>query len=348
LPNRHSVPRSERTTEDPYRIIVINTYFIDGHAKKIGPAIQVALWIIDRTTAITWQGNAPEAIVAGGEFFTGDKISREMRQDESARNIRNHISRLKMNGYLRTEREHGRDGERLFATCFLAECAANKKPAWKEIFYRQPELIFPDGGKKLPRNKDNPAIPSTLQEDKPSAAPAPQTKSSPSHDENGTALTHPQVVESLKAYSDDIWQVRNLPGPAPFHFGKKDGAAVKIWLRDYPDVTLETLRKCLHNRARSDLNASEPFSVLISKILQFEAGPLDGFLRPKGGNNGNFSSKSEAKNDRAKAAIDRGVKAAVSRVFGQENEVGAQPVSSARTERGTGDGSLNGMASDCA
>lgn len=195
--------------------------------------------------------------------------------------------------------------------------------------------------KEESREPNEPIIePFVLKE--PSSARAPRVKSPPSHDQATggkltTEISHAQFIEELKRHREDIWRMQQKPGAAPFDFTPSDGNSVKLWLSKYPKVTIDRLKRCLQHRARSDVNAAEPFYKFIPKVLEFEAGPLDKYGKPQGGKDGYSPSKSEAKNDRDKDTVRRAAAAAVAEISRRENGLGPQHVSSSGAEPGDGE-----------
>jgi hypothetical protein len=79
-----------------YPIPVWNGIF--DHRRKIGPAIWVFLWCLDRIT----REESGVGIVLGGSVVTAEKIASELQ--ESARTIRRHFRRLTKYGYVGLKR----------------------------------------------------------------------------------------------------------------------------------------------------------------------------------------------------------------------------------------------------
>jgi hypothetical protein len=79
-------------------------------------------------------------------------------------------------------------------------------------------------------------------------------------------------LEAISKY----WKFKNPNDP--FEFSRKDGRALKQFLVDHREITLEQFRACLNNRAKSEgIVHTQDVYRWISRIKEFLAGPLDRF-----------------------------------------------------------------------
>jgi hypothetical protein len=284
---------------EPFAIPVLNSLF-GSHLKNIGAALPLALWFIDRATSVSSENDALEGLVLHGKSLTSEDISKHL--GALPRNVRNHVARLQDHGYIRKEKNGA--GHSFFVIGFLAECAA-KKFRGSANGYRAPEDNCHESekrGKKMPPHNNrvyNPTRNITPQRQNHSAHSA----GDPSPD-TGKLISFDDAVGALKDHRE------GMTGPGTFHLGPKDHKTINAWLEANPNISLQQLQLCLSHRARSDINRSDFVESFFPKIMKFEAGPLDRYGQPKGGVNGN-AGKSEARNERTKAAVQRGIEEAI-------------------------------------
>ena len=87
-------------TEKTYVIPVSNGILTPEHHKRIGPALWLFLWFIDKCTSERrTEDGGLEGLVLGGKALTAEHIAREA--GESVRSVRYHVKRLEDHGYIR-------------------------------------------------------------------------------------------------------------------------------------------------------------------------------------------------------------------------------------------------------
>ncbi len=86
--------------EKTYVIPISNGILTAKHRKRIGPAVWLFLWLIDKCTSERpGEGGGLEGMVLGGKPLTVEYISEQTSQ--SKRSVRYHLRRLEEHGYIR-------------------------------------------------------------------------------------------------------------------------------------------------------------------------------------------------------------------------------------------------------
>lgn len=75
------------------------------------------------------------------------------------------------------------------------------------------------------------------------------------------------------------WNGQNPEGPKS-GWEKRDSAVLRGLLESHPDLQLEDFKKCLRNRAHSQVNPAELPHTWLRDVLKFAAGPLDRYGKP--------------------------------------------------------------------
>lgn len=91
----------------------------------------------------------------------------------------------------------------------------------------------------------------------------------------GEKITDPRwndIREDLRGY----WEYCNPGVPMPFD-GKVDGKALKLFLNRNPTLTRPLWKRCLWNRARSEVPHAEDIHRWILTLLKFSEGAFDGY-----------------------------------------------------------------------
>jgi hypothetical protein len=107
------------------------------------------------------------------------------------------------------------------------------------------------------------------------------------------------LIDDLKIY----WDCLNKG--FPFCFTAKDSVAVSNFLKGHRAWTHVEWRQALNNRARSEINKSQPIYLWIGRLHEYAAGPLDKFMKPMehGGGAGGKALSIEAANRAARESV---------------------------------------------
>jgi hypothetical protein len=85
---------------------------------------------------------------------------------------------------------------------------------------------------------------------------------------------HAEFKTAISAY----WKSKNPDDEMPW--GPAEGKALRSWLSESPNTTLDQFKKYLRHRYKSDVNHLERPSIWIRNITSFAAGPLDRYGKP--------------------------------------------------------------------
>lgn len=100
---------------------------------------------------------------------------------------------------------------------------------------------------------------------------------------------------SFRECLQDHWQAHNA---IPLPWDESEKRTLRLLLRANPGLTAEAFRRCLANRALSEVNLAQRPREWLASITNFAAGPLDRFKQPKGdsihGKNGNDGYRRQA------------------------------------------------------
>lgn len=75
------------------------------------------------------------------------------------------------------------------------------------------------------------------------------------------------------------WSEQN-PDTPKYWWGKRESAVLRELLKSGPDLQLSVFKRCLQNRAQSDVNPADLPHTWLRDVLRFAAGPLDRYGKP--------------------------------------------------------------------
>jgi len=77
----------------------------------------------------------------------------------------------------------------------------------------------------------------------------------------------------------DYWKGQNPDAPK-YGWEKRDSAVLRELIESHPDLELEDFKKCLRNRARSEVNPADLPHAWLRDVRRYTAGPLDRYGKP--------------------------------------------------------------------
>jgi hypothetical protein len=291
-----------------------------AHHERIGPALWLFLWMIDKSTSVQAapDGETVEGLVLGGKPLSVAYIAEQV--GESVRSIRYHLDRLAKHGYIR----------RILTPGLASGYAVSRAKKF--------HIVRSGAGPSQPRSSQRTRQPSAATAGPSETCMTPRqetvTASAESGDTSGKDLplykeyetetkqgqdSRPlppentaagdsrrrDFIEDLKAY----WDHKN-----PQVKFTLNGAAARnldLWLRQHPEMDRARFRRCLQSRAASPgLNHAAAIHTWISRVHEYLAGPLDRYWQPathRTGNHGHDKAQQRA------AAITGNIGAALER-----------------------------------
>lgn len=130
-----------------------------------------------------------------------------------------------------------------------------------------------------------------------------------------TAAERVQILDSAQSrradFVDDLKKYFEFKNPQmAFTMGAADGQAVNNFLRSHKDWTQEMWRAALTNRAKSEVNHSQPLYLWVTRLAEYATAPLDRYGKPmaNGGGKHGKALETEQRNREAREAVVAGAK----------------------------------------
>jgi hypothetical protein len=270
------------TTAKTYIIPVSNGILDSRHRKRIGSAVWVFLFLIDKCTKEQEDNNGGWlGLVLGGSPITARYIAEHLGECE--RSVRRHLKQLEDGGYIVVLSRQGeasgyavRKSKKFHrARPFLVE-PEHEQDADSSEEPRTELSVPPDKsgrtpGQNCPRNKED--IPEILQRHTPSADAATVPDSGKKID--------PRRKDFL-AVIDEHLKLTIKDESARPEFHPHVTVPVDRFLKDHSKLNAQGFRTWLQNRANSDgVNFPDMPRTWLPRLCRYACGPLDQFGKPK-------------------------------------------------------------------